>query len=135
MSGQDVPRGGAGPRGRQPPLRVRGPHLPDPASIGRGDDALGNPRRAHFFRFELFELVLLLKLDRQFPVEQFEATGSASPLLFKQVGPLIASSHGPWLTSGVWEKHSSGEQDDYLMNKQITYIHTYIYIYIYIYIL
>ena len=27
----------------------------------------------NFFQFELFELILLLKLDEQFPVEQFEA--------------------------------------------------------------
>ena len=35
----------------------------------------GNPHRAQFVQFELF---LLLKLDRQFPVEQFEATVSQS---------------------------------------------------------
>ena len=48
------------------------------AHIGRGDDKVGNPHRAQISQFELFELVLLLKLDKQFPVEQFEATVSQS---------------------------------------------------------
>ena len=30
--------------------------------FGRGDDTVGHPHRAQIFRFELFELVLLLKL-------------------------------------------------------------------------
>ena len=30
--------------------------------------------RAQIYQFELFELILLLKLDKQFPVEQFEAS-------------------------------------------------------------
>ena len=45
-----------------------------PPFSGRGDDTVGNPHRAQMFQFELFELVLLLKLDEQFPVEQFEAS-------------------------------------------------------------
>ena len=44
----------------------------------RGDDAVGNPHRAQVVQFELFELVLLLKLEKQFPVEQFEAIVSQS---------------------------------------------------------
>ena len=47
-------------------------------AIGRGDDAVGNPQRAQISQFELFELILLLKLGKQFPVEQFEATVSQS---------------------------------------------------------
>ena len=43
-----------------------------------GDDTVGNPHRARISRFELFELVLRLKLDKHFPVEQFEATVSQS---------------------------------------------------------
>ena len=43
--------------------------------VGRGDDTIGNPHRAQMYQFELFELILLLKLDKQCPVEQFEATG------------------------------------------------------------
>ena len=46
--------------------------------IGRGDGAVGNPHRAQIVRFELFELILLLKLDEQLPVEQFEPTVSQS---------------------------------------------------------
>ena len=34
--------------------------------------------RAQIYQFELFELVLLLELDRQLPVQQFEATVSRS---------------------------------------------------------
>ena len=41
-------------------------------------DTVGNPHRAQISQFEMFELILLLKLDRQFPVEQFEATASQS---------------------------------------------------------
>ena len=47
-------------------------------TFGRGDDTVGNPHRAQISQFELFELILLLKLDKQFPVEQFEATVSQS---------------------------------------------------------
>ena len=52
-------------------------------SSERGDDTLGNPHRAQisqfelelkFTQFELFEFILLLKLDKQLPVEQFEAS-------------------------------------------------------------
>ena len=39
---------------------------------------LENPHRAQIYQFELFELVLLSKLDNQFHVEQFEATVSQS---------------------------------------------------------
>ena len=48
------------------------------AFVGRGDDTFRNPHRAQFVQFELFELILLLNLDKQFPVEQFEATVSQS---------------------------------------------------------
>ena len=34
--------------------------------------------RAQSYQFELFELILLLKLDRRLPVERFEATASQS---------------------------------------------------------
>ena len=30
--------------------------------LGRGDDTVGNPRRAQIYKFELFELILLLEL-------------------------------------------------------------------------
>ena len=43
-----------------------------------GDDTVANPPRAQISRFGLFELILSLKLDKQLPVEQFEATASQS---------------------------------------------------------
>ena len=46
--------------------------------FGWGDDTVGNPDRGQIYQFELFELVLLLKLDKQLPVEQFEAAVSQS---------------------------------------------------------
>ena len=63
--------------------------------FGRGDDTVGNPHRAQISQFELFELILLLKLDKQFPVEQFEATVSQStvpsPLLSIALNGLFGS--------------------------------------------
>ena len=57
------------------PGRLRIVRLPrslraKPAHFGRGDDTVGSPHRAQTSRFELFERILLWKLDRQFPVEQ-----------------------------------------------------------------
>ena len=62
--------------------------------FGRGDDTFGKPHRAQVSQSELFDLKVLkssfsslyflLKLDKQFPVEQFKATVSQSiipPLL------------------------------------------------------
>ena len=46
--------------------------------FGRGDDTVGNPHRARISQFELVELILLSRLDRQFPVEQFEPKASQS---------------------------------------------------------
>ena len=46
--------------------------------FGTGDDTVGNPHRAQISQFELFELILLLKLDKRLPVERFEATVSQS---------------------------------------------------------
>ena len=64
-----------------------GLHLP---TTGRGDDTIGNPHRVQIDQFELFEFILLLKLEERFPIEQFEATLSQSivpsPSL-KQGGP------------------------------------------------
>ena len=38
-----------------------------------GDATVGNPRRAQTYQFELFELILFLKLYKQFSVYPFEA--------------------------------------------------------------
>ena len=47
--------------------------------VGRGaGDAVGNPHQAQIVQFESFELILLLKLDKQVSVEQFEPTVSQS---------------------------------------------------------
>ena len=70
-------------------IRLRGqrrpPPQPDPVyrdhlcpCFRRGDDTVGNPHRAQIYKFELFELIPLLKLDKQLLVEQFEATVSQS---------------------------------------------------------
>ena len=48
------------------------------AQVERGDDAVGSPHRAQISQFELFELILLLKSDKRFLVEQCEATVSQS---------------------------------------------------------
>ena len=63
-----------------------------PAILGRVDATVGNPSsssnfsirafRAQTSQFELFELILLLKLDKRFPVEQFEPRVSQSTVPF-----------------------------------------------------
>ena len=63
---------------RQQPPRLAGPTWPSAARIGRGDDTVGNPHRAQISQLELFEFILLLKLDKQFSIEQFEPTVSRS---------------------------------------------------------
>ena len=69
-------RGGGARREEPPQAGAGGGRLGvgHEAGPGRGDDAVGNPHRAQIYKFEPFELILLLKLDKQFPVEQFEAT-------------------------------------------------------------
>ena len=48
--------------------------------FGRGDDAVvwKPSSSSQIYRLELFELILLSKLDKQLPVERFEATVSQS---------------------------------------------------------
>ena len=92
--------------------------------LGRGDDnTVGNPHRAQMSQFELVELILLLRLDKQFPVEQFEATIPQSTVpsppsyyerLRSTVGSLIEfvwlkqkAYHGPQLT-GICVKQQRG---------------------------
>ena len=60
----------------------------------KGDDTVGNPRRAQIAQFELFEISLLWKLDKQFPVKRFEATVSQSavpspPLKVSPIGKIV----------------------------------------------
>ena len=40
-------------------------------TVGGGDDTAGSPHRAQIPQFELFELILLLEINKQFPVEQY----------------------------------------------------------------
>ena len=59
------------------PRRPR-PEKKEAAQLGRGDDAVGNPRRARISQLELFEALLLLTSGDQFSMERFEPTGSQS---------------------------------------------------------
>ena len=61
-------------------------------TVGRGGmTQLETLIELDIFQFELFELILSLKLDKRLPVEQFEATVSQStvpsPLLVRKVNP------------------------------------------------
>ena len=56
----------------------RGLEVAEMQSIRRGDDVVGNPHRAQISQSELFELTLVSKVSKQFPVERFEATVSQS---------------------------------------------------------
>ena len=53
-------------------------HSPLPQLSAGGDDTDGKHHWTQIYKFELFELILLWKLDKQLPVEQFEATVSQS---------------------------------------------------------
>ena len=77
--------------------------------FGRGDDTVGNPHRAQIYQFELVELklsnlsffgfVLVLKLDKQFPVEQFEASRAirgSSISVSSTLPPLNFTSQDLW---------------------------------------
>ena len=48
------------------------------AAFGKGDGTVGNPHRAQICQFEFVELIFLLRLDKQLPVERFKATVSQS---------------------------------------------------------
>ena len=69
----------------------------------------------YFSKFELFDLILLLKLDKQFPVEQFEATVSQSTV----PSPLFTSTMRRFRVRAVYAH-------------VCIYVCVYIYIYIYI---
>ena len=59
-------------------LQERRANIREVEEFGRGDDTVGNPHRTQISQFELFELILLLKFDKQLPVERFEAAVSQS---------------------------------------------------------
>ena len=64
-------------------------------SSGRGDDTVGKPHRAQIVQFELFEFILLLELDEQFPVEQSEARVSQSTVPFPAPSCLAGRALAP----------------------------------------
>ena len=70
---------------------------PWPPQLGRGDDTLGNPHRAQISQLEHFELILLLKVNKQFSIERFEPTASQS----KVSSPPLTSTPTPDLASTV----------------------------------
>ena len=78
------------------------------AVFGRGEDTVGNPHRAQICQFELFELLLLLKSDKQFPVEQFEATVSQSTVPSPPLMSAVWRSSLPGCLDGL--AHSIGQQ-------------------------
>ena len=108
--------------------------------IGRGCDTVGNPRRARIWDFELFELMLLVELDKHFSVERFEAMASrsgvpSSPLSLGSLQLRLVvhlSSRG---TLGWLEPpgRSLAVFSPVCMCVYI-YIYTCVYVYIYIYI-
>ena len=87
------------------PLRLKPftPIMPRPYSpklvVGMDNHFSIRGFRAQNYQFELFELVLSSKLDKRFPVEQFEATVShsavPSPLL------ICRSSRSTWTTTAA----------------------------------
>ena len=112
-----------------------------PVCFGRGDDTVGNPHRAQIYQFELSELILLLRLDKQFPFEQSEATVSQSTV----PSPLLNVGHHR-LRASCHEATAQAYTYYYILLHTIIYDYVlcyyyhwyyyycvYIYIYIYIY--
>ena len=89
------------------------------SAFGRGDDSVGNPHRAQISQFELFELILLLKLDRQFSIERFETTVSQSTV--PSPPPRRGRARGP--------RHLEPRARAPLRPRAQIYIYIYIYIY------
>ena len=86
--------------------------------------------RAQMYRFELFDIILLLKLDKQLPVERFEVAVSQStvpsPLLFLGFSPKLN------LISGVTSQKRRYTDVCVSLSLSLS-LSLYIYIYIYIY--
>ena len=61
----------------------------------RGDDAVGNPHRAQIVQFEFFELIVLMELDKQSYIEQFEATASQSTVPSPRLGTATTRTGDP----------------------------------------
>ena len=74
-------------------------HTYTPSTFRKGGaDLVGNPHRAQISQFKRFELILLLASDKQFPVDQFEATVSRStvrsPFLCSQLVRMASTKEG-----------------------------------------
>ena len=83
----------------------------DLSRLGRRDDAAGNLDRARMSQFELFELILSSKLDKQLPVERFEATVSQSTVPSPRRKGLAARRRGSATTEAGWLRHRRGQGD------------------------
>ena len=80
---------------------------PEDERIGRGDDTVGNPNRAQIYKFELFKLILLLKLDKQFPGSL--SSNSRQQYLSQQyptalLQPASRGRRGRRVGDGVWQR-------------------------------
>ena len=75
-----------------------------PGSEG-GDATAGNPHRAQTSPCELFELILLLDLEKQLPVERFEAAVSQSAVPFPPPLTGLPVAAGP---AAAWDRAAAG---------------------------
>ena len=78
--------------------------------IRKGDATVGNPHRAQISEFELFEIILLLEFDKQFPVEQFEATVSQSAV----PSPPLKNTHVAYGCLDGWVGGLGGRLDGWM---------------------
>ena len=99
-----------------------------PGDVRKGDDTVGIPHRAQVSQFELFELILFLKLDDQFSIEHFEPTVSQSAI--SSPPPKLAETVAVCLYR---RRRRETERQESLHTYHV-YIYMYIYMYIYIYI-
>ena len=83
---------------KAPPNSMRPSQLAWLPMFRRGIDTVGNPHRTQISQFELFELILLLKLDKQFSIEQFEPTVSQSTVPFPPLTNVSLDSAKNWIT-------------------------------------
>ena len=63
--------------------------------LGRGVDTVGSPHRSRISQFEFFELIILLKLGKQFPVKPFEAAASQSTVPSPLLDTLLSHPGDP----------------------------------------
>ena len=101
--------------------------------LGRGDDTVGDPHRAQIPQFELFELILLLRLIRQtFPCRAIRGNSiSRSTVPSPPPRYTIAACYCAGL-AGCGSKDTHLYIYIYMLHMHIyIYIYTHIYIYIY----